>query len=244
MNLNHVALASAFLLSLSTYSQETGSATGTSGNTGGAAKPARGTRVAPQPVFPGGQPAQQPSIPPQNPVTPQPEQVVPRDNSQSAGTNAATSLSADTNQLASSTNQFGTNQFGSNLPATSVPGFTNRIMATNTPGLLTNNSPLMRDQALSDADRRLLAQIRTAVYGASQAPGPSSGTGVYFILRDGAVRLVGFVPNAEEQKRIENIVRQVPGVVRVYDALQIGVSALPGQNPVPNQIPVAPGQSK
>jgi osmotically-inducible protein OsmY len=100
-------------------------------------------------------------------------------------------------------------------------------MATNNPGLLTNNSQLMRDQAVSEPDRRLLGQIQTAVFGSSGAAAPLGGTAVHFILRDGAVRIVGFVPNVEEQKRIEGIVQQVPGVIRVYDALQIGVSATP-----------------
>jgi len=250
MNLNHIAFVSALLFSLSGYSQTSGGTggTGTSGTGTAPGAPNSGTRVNP-PLVPGQQTIpQQPAIPApsQIPNPPQQEQVVPQQNPQLTATNVGvTPLATDTNQLVLNTNQLGTNQFGSNLPATSQPGFTNRIMATNTPGLLTNNSRLMRDQALSETDRRLLGQIRTAVYGTTQAPGPSSGTGVYFILRDGVVRLVGFVPNAEEQKRIENIVQQVPGVVRVYDALQIGVSAIPGQNQaVPSQNPTVPTQGK
>jgi hypothetical protein len=123
-----------------------------------------------------------------------------------------------TNTVVAETNQFAV----TNLTPTSQPGFTNRIVATN-------GSPLMRDQALSEGDRKLLGQIYTAVFGSSQPPPQLGGTSVHFILRGGAVRIVGFVPNADEQKRIVNIVQQVPGVVRVYDALQIGVSAAPGQ---------------
>jgi hypothetical protein len=141
------------------------------------------------------------------------------------------------------TNTFtaGTNQFVvTNLPPTSRPGFTTRLLGAN--GLL-----LMRDQAISEGDRQLLAQIRISVFGTSQTTTTSGGTvppgatSVYFILRDRAVRVVGFVPNAEEQNRIVTTVQQVPGVVRVYDALQVGALAVPVQTPA-SQSP-APGQT-
>jgi hypothetical protein len=136
-----------------------------------------------------------------------------------------------------------TNQFGAtNLTPTSQPGFTNRIMATNAQVLLTNGSRFMRDQALSEADRQLLGQIRTAVFGGPQATASSAGTEVHFILRDGAVRIVGFVSSPDDQKRIETAVQQVPGVVRVYNALQVGASAVPNQTSAPGQTP-SPGQT-
>src|SRR5262249_59319014 len=98
-----------------------------------------------------------------------------------------------------------TNQPGvTNLTPTSQAGFTNRIVATNAQGLLTNRSALMRDQALSEPDRSLLGQIRTAVFG---TPAPLGGSSVHFILRDGVVRIVGVVPTAEEQRRIAGIVQ-------------------------------------
>jgi hypothetical protein len=85
------------------------------------------------------------------------------------------------------------------------------------------------------------------VFGTAQATATSGGTtasggtSVHFILRDGAVRVVGFVPNAQEQNRIVTTVQQVPGVVRVFDALQLGASAAPGQTPAAGQTP-APNQ--
>jgi osmotically-inducible protein OsmY len=95
---------------------------------------------------------------------------------------------------------------------------------------MTNANPmLMRDQALSETDRRTLAQIRAAVFGPNQAAAPPAGTPVHFILKDGAVRLVGTVSTMEERQRIENLVQQVPGVTRVFDALQ--VSQQPGVQP-------------
>lgn len=244
MKFKYGLLLSALLLSTSGNSQTSGGAAGTGGGAAGApgtpVAPTPGTRVTTQPIVPGQtvpvrpvnpNPGQTPNLP--NPSVPQEGQISPGQNSQLVATNAGiTPLAVDTNQLTLNTNQFGTN-----LPATSAPGFTNRIMATNTPGLLTNNSRLMHDQAISESDRRLLAQIRTAVFGAAQAPAPLGGTAVNFILKDGVVRIVGFVPNAEEQKRIENIVQQVPGVLRVYDALQIGVSAAPAQTPAPAPVP-------
>ena len=119
-----------------------------------------------------------------------------------------------------------TNQFTStNLTPTSQPGFTNRVM---------------RDQALSESDRKLLGQIYAAVFGSAQPPAQLGGTSVHFILRDGAVRIVGFVADAQEQKRIVTAVQNVAGVGPVYDALQIGVSAAPGQTTAPasGQTPV------
>jgi hypothetical protein len=141
-----------------------------------------------------------------------------------------------TNTAGAEANQFGV----TNLSPTSQPGFTNRILATN-------GSVLVRDQAISEGDRRLLAQIRISVFGTSEVTAtsggaaPSGGTSVHFILRDGAVRLVGVVPNAEEQNRIVTTVQQVPGVVRVYDALQVGALAAPGPTPASGRTP-APSQ--
>jgi len=135
-----------------------------------------------------------------------------------------------------------TNQFGAtNLTPTAQPGFTNRIMATNAQVLMTNGSRFMRDQALSEGDRQLLGQIRTAVFGA-QATASPAGTDVHFILRDGAVRIVGVVSSPDDQKRIETAVQLVPGVVRVYNALQVGASAVPSQTSAPGQTP-SPGQT-
>ena len=140
---------------------------------------------------------------------------------------------AVTNSVVSETNQLAV----TNLTPTSQAGFTNRIMATN-------GSSLMRDQAISQADRQLLVQIHTAVFGSSQAI-QSGATPVHFILRDGAVRIVGFVANADEQKRIEDAVQKVPGVVRVYNALQVQGSAAPGQTIAPGQTgqTTVPGQT-
>lgn len=214
MKLNLVVLLSVSQLAISGYSQTAGGPTGpTSPGAGGTPPPTLNQGIGPN--SPEAQRRNQPA-PPNQILS---EQIV------------ATNALATTNQIAVT-----------NLPPTSQPGFTNRIMATNGQGLLTNGSAFMRDQAISDGDRRLLVQIRTVVFGSSQAPAPLGGTAVHFILRDGAVRIIGFVPTPEEQKRIETVVQQVPGVVRVYNALQVGTAAAPTPSPASGQIP-APTQS-
>lgn len=246
MKTRYIVLLSAVLLAASGYSQTSGGAgtgTGTSGtgtssgaNTGGTGSIATRPGLPP----PEGFPPQRP-LGPNNLQQEQQQQQIqtpqPGLNPQAAVNGTPTTLlssngaplTVDTNQLAANTNQVGTN-----LTPTSQPGFTNRVMTTNAPVLLTTNSnPLMMgDQALSEGDRRLLFQIRSAVFGVNQAAVPSAGTPVHFILRDGVVRLVGTVPTMEERLRIENVIQQVPGVVRVFDALQVGQPAQPGVQPV------------
>ena len=213
MKLNLVILFSVAMLASSGYSQ-------TSGGTGG------GTNLPGTPT---------------GPTTPGAAGTPPPSLNQSIGENSfparqRTQPATTPGQVVTETNQFAV----TNLPPTSQPGFTNRIMGTN-------GSVLMRDQAISEGDRQLLTQIRIAVFGTSEVTAtsggaaPSGGTSVHFILRDGAVRLVGFVPNAEEQTRIVTTVQKVPGVVRVYDALQVGASAAPCKTHAPSQTPV-PGQ--
>jgi hypothetical protein len=234
MKLNHVILLSALMLSASGYSQTGGGTTGGTGTAGTGTSgpgtpnvPGPGTRITPQPLLPRGQsPGQQPA----NPNLSQQGQALPGQNPQPIGTNAGLTPLVDTNQFVLwNTNQLGlaTNGLGvgTNLTPTSQVGFTNRILSSNTAGVMTNTSPmLMRDQALSETDRRLLAQIRGAVFGANAATAPSAAAPIHFILKDGVVRLVGTVSTMEERQRIENLVQQVPGVVRVFDALQVSQS--------------------
>jgi hypothetical protein len=242
MKSNLVVLLSVALLAGSGYSQNSETASGTTppGQPTGPTTPGAGG--TPPPTL-------NPSTGPTGPTTPGAAGTPPPSLNQSIGENsfparqrtqAVTAPGQVPGQIGI-TNSFtaGTNQFGAtNLPPTSQPGFTNRVM-----GLM-----LMRDQALSQGDRQLLAQIRISVFGTSQTTTTSGGTApagarsVYFILRDGAVRVVGFVPNAEEQNRIVTTVQQVPGVVRVYDGLQVGASAAPGQTPASSQTP-ASGQT-
>jgi hypothetical protein len=208
-----------FSTNQSSLAQPSTSSSSTSGANGSRTLPPPGILPQPQSV--------------QNPLAPQQREAQAtqsRGNPQAAANNPNLNavgvntnlIAVDTNQLASSTNPIVAN---TNLTPTSQLGFTNRILSSNTAGVMTNTSPmLMRDQALSETDRRLLAQIRGAVFGANAATMPSAGAPIHFILKDGIVRLVGTVSTMEERQRIENLVQQVPGVVRVFDALQVSQS--------------------
>jgi len=76
------------------------------------------------------------------------------------------------------------------------------------------------------ADQTILTQIRQVV--THDFAAPSSGNTaipVYFIVRNGVVQLVGTVPTIVQKRRVEAMVRRVPGVVQVIDQLQINATA-------------------
>jgi hypothetical protein len=132
-------------------------------------------------------------------------------NQQLAATNAFPPSTGTNNQ---------TGDANGTLTPTTQPGATNRVYATNSMGL-SNSAPwLQRDQAITPQDQALLLQIRQAVFPPSQQLTPWMSS-IHFILKDGAVRLVGNVPTPEERQRIEALVTQIPGVVRVYDAITV-----------------------
>lgn len=233
MKLNYIVLLLSLSLDASGYSQtaaDTGAAeTGTAGTSGAnstssSTSGTTGSRTLPPPgILPQQQPVQNPLAPQQRegqPTQSRGNPPVPANNPNLNAAGVNTNLVAvDTNQLVSSTNLVVVN---TNLTPTSQVGFTNRLLSSNTGGVMTNAGPmLMQDQALSETDRRLLAQIRGAVFGANAATSTSARAPIHFILKDGAVRLIGTVSTMEERQRIENLVQQVPGVVRVYDALQV-----------------------
>jgi hypothetical protein len=88
-----------------------------------------------------------------------------------------------------------------------------------------NTTPqyLQKDQAITPEDQAMLTQMRQAVF--PQGTSEAWMNSVHFILKDGAVRLVGTVPTAQDRQRIEGVVRQIPGVTRVYDAMAVNPSA-------------------
>jgi hypothetical protein len=145
--------------------------------------------------------------------------TTPPDNNQQqlAATNAAPGTPTSSN-----TNADGS-QPGQPLSPTSQIGATNAVYPTNSAATNTTPEWLQRDQAITEQDRGMLMQMRQAVFQGQ----PLSGwmQSIHFILKDGAVRIVGTVPSLAERQRIEGIVTQIPGVVKVYDALAVNPSA-------------------
>ena len=81
------------------------------------------------------------------------------------------------------------------------------------------NNTSSRDQAITATDKTMLVQMRAAAFPPGTAVATSSS--VSFILKDGAVRLVGTVPSVAEQQRILAVAQQTPGITRVYISLTV-----------------------
>jgi len=143
--------------------------------------------------------------------------------------NGANSSGGQTNQFGQNTNGFAQgNQFANTNQGAPTPtaqaGFPSRVFATNNNGTAVSNrtTKLPGDQAISQADRALLTQIRqTAFPNANAQAGLGGSDSVNFVILNGQVRLVGTVPTMEEKARIEAIAQQSPGVVKVFNALQV-----------------------
>jgi len=244
MKLNTIVLASLTGLLALTASAQKGGAPSS-----GAAGPGYATRPAPppadrppdRPLGVNGQTGQTRS--PQAGQTAQP-QPQPQDPNQAApnnqpGTatnsfangidNGANSSGGQTNQFGQNTNGFAQgNQFANTNQGAPTPtaqaGFPSRVFATNNNGTAVSNrtTKLPGDQAISQADRALLTQIRqTAFPNANAQAGLGGSDSVNFVILNGQVRLVGTVPTMEEKARIEAIAQQSPGVVKVFNALQV-----------------------
>jgi osmotically-inducible protein OsmY len=81
------------------------------------------------------------------------------------------------------------------------------------------------DQAAGDADRALIARIRTQA--APLIGAGDTGWPVHFIANEGKVTLAGQVPTATDQQRLRALVQQTPGVVEVTDTLHVAATASP-----------------
>jgi hypothetical protein len=150
-------------------------------------------------------------------------------NPQLAATNAAAGIPTPPNTNVDSFPS------GQPLSPTSQIGATNAVYPTNSAATNTTPEWLQRDQAITEQDRAMLMQMRQAVFQGQSLSGWMHT--IHFILKEGSVRLVGTVPSLAERQRIETIVTQIPGVVKVYDALAVNplaaeANASPANAPV------------
>lgn len=143
---------------------------------------------------------------------PQPPQTSPDANNQ------PTQNSANNNNAAST--QPG-DASGGNSTAQSTSSSQSTVTAQSQALTPTQNANKAgtRDQAITPADQTMLTQMRAAAFPPGTAVTTSSS--VSFILKDGAVRLVGTVPSVAEQQRIAAVAQQTPGITRVYNALTV-----------------------
>jgi len=155
---------------------------------------------------------------------------------------ATNQFGINTNQFGVATNQFGLAPSGSNGVLTSA---TNSAFATNAGGVIG------QDQAFSARDQAILAQVRRAIpmqllpggvvngvpsssstttSGSGSTTSGTSGTGsattslrnnIHFVVRNGVVTIVGFVPTLAERQRIEAAVAGISGVTQVMDDLRV-----------------------
>jgi len=132
---------------------------------------------------------------------------------------AGAQAGSNTNQFNGGTNQLSGGTDGGTLTPTSQAGITNRVFATN--GFATSNQTTLRlqDQALTSQDQALLLQIRQAVLPQVQIAGQSAP--ISFIIRNGLVRIVGYVASSEDKQRVLSLLENVPGIIHVYDALAV-----------------------
>lgn len=117
----------------------------------------------------------------------------------------------DTNRLSN------TNDSGSSTQANTGWESRSRMGMTNT------STTVARDQAITQADRRLLVQVRRAVQ--SRLPSASAAYApVHFVVNNGVVTLAGEVAEAQQKQEILTIVQGQPGITRVVDQIQVSSS--------------------
>ena len=165
-------------------------------------------------------------------------------NQQSGQTTVPGGTAAITNGVSGDANAVQNSADSTRLPTGAQPPPTNQPPTNNV--AMTNRTDFQQDQAITEADRELLTQIRQAVF-AGQTPGQAGALPVHFILKDGVVRLVGTVPTIQERQRIESLVQRVPGVIRIYDAMtvpaqQVSVNVVNGLAPTAAGQNIAPAQ--
>ncbi len=107
-------------------------------------------------------------------------------------------------------------QLRSTVPNRTQPG------AQNVPNSTANSNGgggIAQDQAVTAADRTLLAQIQQNVQANFRAASPWAP--VHFNINNGVVTLMGTVPNQAAEEQLEALIQQVPGVTGVVDQLAV-----------------------
>jgi osmotically-inducible protein OsmY len=108
--------------------------------------------------------------------------------------------------------------------AGSQPGYGGQVISspnTNTiygqvPQIYTGSTPT------SQSDQLLINQVHQAL---GQSADAAAMRSVNISARNGAVTLTGYAPDDQTRKAVDTIVRNTPGVVSVYDQLQISPAA-------------------
>ncbi len=133
--------------------------------------------------------------------------------------------------------------FGSNATGAFAPASGNPLIGRRTNGVSgqnTSQNPI-QDLAATPVDQAIVARIRQVVQPQNNRL-PASLTPVHLSAQNGVVTLMGYVPTAEEKRRISTLSQRIPGVTRVVDQLSVATAALTGSagngNPfLPNLLP-------
>jgi osmotically-inducible protein OsmY len=118
-------------------------------------------------------------------------------------------------------------------PSNQIGMATNQMPASNSPinANANNINGNTLGQAVTASDRNLLATLNQSV--STQLEATSQGAiPVRFLINNGAVTIVGSVPNTDQSQRILARVQQTPGVVSVFNDLRVGAApnAVPAQS--------------
>lgn len=81
-------------------------------------------------------------------------------------------------------------------------------------------SSMIQDQALTSTDQTLVVQLRRQI-----SPVVGTQYPVHFVCRNGIVTIVGIAANNEQKHQIVSLVQQTPGVVQVFDKLEVSLNA-------------------
>jgi len=73
----------------------------------------------------------------------------------------------------------------------------------------------IQDSAVTPADQALLGQLQQSVV--SRVPGSASWAPLHFQVQNGIVTVLGAVPNTLQQRQLEAVVQQTPGVLAVIN---------------------------